>query len=68
MAIARRIAYLSYCCAAEVDTRFSRAATIGGAPLREGFTVESWLEHSATSLQNRFDAGSSVALTVARNS
>lgn len=68
MAIARRIVHLSYRCAAEIDTRFGRAAATGGDPLRGGFAVESWLEHSATSLQNRFDAGSYVALTAAMNS
>jgi homoserine O-acetyltransferase len=68
MAIARRIAHLTYRSAAEVDTRFGRAATTGGDPLSEGFAVESWLDHSATSLQNRFDAGSYVALTEAMNS
>ena len=68
MAIARRIAHLTYRCAAEVDTRFGRAATAGGDPLAEGFAVESWLDHAATSLQSRFDAGSYVALTAAMNS
>ncbi|MGH3939402.1 MAG: homoserine O-acetyltransferase family protein [Pseudonocardiaceae bacterium] len=67
MAIARRIAHLTYRCAEEVDTRFGRAATTGDDPLSEGFAVESWLDHSATSLQNRFDAGSYVALTEAMN-
>jgi homoserine O-acetyltransferase len=67
MAIARRIAHLTYRCAAEVDTRFGRTATAGGDPLSEGFAVESWLDHAATSLQNRFDAGSYVALTEAMN-
>ncbi|MBV9313999.1 MAG: homoserine O-acetyltransferase [Pseudonocardia sp.] len=68
MAIARRIAHLTYRSAAEVDTRFGRAAIAGGDPLDEGFAVESWLDHAATSLQDRFDAGSYVALTVAMNS
>lgn len=68
MAIARRIAHLTYRCAAEVDTRFGRAAATGGDPLSEGFAVESWLNHAATSLQDRFDAGSYVALTEAMNS
>lgn len=67
MAIARRIAHLTYRSAAEVDTRFGRAAMVGDDPLSEGFAVESWLDHSATSLQNRFDAGSYVALTEAMN-
>jgi homoserine O-acetyltransferase len=67
MAIARRIAHLTYRSAEEVDTRFGRAAMAGGDPLRDGFAVESWLDHSATSLQNRFDAGSYVALTEAMN-
>lgn len=68
MAIARRIAHLTYRCATEVDSRFGRSGRAGGDPLSEGFAVESWLDHSATSLQNRFDAGSYVALTVAMNS
>jgi homoserine O-acetyltransferase/O-succinyltransferase len=68
MAIARRIAHLTYRSAAEVDTRFGRTAMAGGDPLNEGFAVESWLEHAATSLQDRFDAGSYVALTAAMNS
>jgi homoserine O-acetyltransferase len=67
MAIARRIAHLTYRSAAEVDTRFGRAAMAGGDPLNEGFAVESWLEHAAASLQVRFDAGSYVALTAAMN-
>jgi homoserine O-acetyltransferase len=68
MAIARRIAHLTYRSAAEVDTRFGRTAMAGGDPLDEGFAVESWLNHAATSLQDRFDAGSYVALTEAMNS
>jgi homoserine O-acetyltransferase len=68
MAIARRIAHLTYRSAAEVDTRFGRTATAGGDPLSEGFAIESWLDHAATSLQDRFDAGSYVALTEAMNS
>jgi homoserine O-acetyltransferase/O-succinyltransferase len=67
MAIARRIAHLTYRSAAEVDTRFGRAAVAGGDPLGEGFAVESWLDHAATSLQKRFDAGSYLALTTAMN-
>jgi homoserine O-acetyltransferase len=68
MAIARRIAHLTYRSAAEVDIRFGRTATYGGDPLSEGFAIESWLDHAATSLQDRFDAGSYVTLTEAMNS
>ncbi|GAA4857894.1 homoserine O-acetyltransferase MetX [Saccharopolyspora rosea] len=67
LAVARRIAHLTYRSAAEIDTRFGRAGTRGGDPLVEGFAVESWLEHTAATLVNRFDAGSYVALTEAMN-
>jgi homoserine O-acetyltransferase len=67
MAIARRIAHLTYRSATELDTRFGRAASADGDPLDEGFAVEAWLDHAAASLQHRFDAGSYVALTEAMN-
>lgn len=69
MGIARRIAHLSYRTADEVDTRFGRAWRDGTDPLRGGsFAVESYLDHVATGLRARFDAGSYVALTEAMNS
>jgi homoserine O-acetyltransferase len=49
MAIARRIAHLTYRCAAEVDTRFGRTVTAGGDPLNEGLAIESWLDHGRRS-------------------
>jgi homoserine O-acetyltransferase len=67
MALARSIAHLTYRSATEIDTRFGRAAVNGGDPLDEGFAVHSWLNHVATSLCGRFDAGSYVALTAAMN-
>jgi homoserine O-acetyltransferase/O-succinyltransferase len=67
MAIARRIAHLTYRSATEIDSRFGRDARSGGDPLSEGFAVESWLDHVARGLVNRFDAGTYVALTEAMN-
>jgi homoserine O-acetyltransferase len=68
LATARRIAHLTYRTAAEVDARFGRAARRGGDPLAEGFAVESWLDHAAAGLAQRFDAGSYVTLTASMNS
>lgn len=68
VALARRIAHLSYRSAAEIDDRFGRDAALGGDPLEEGFAVESWLDHVAAGLVDRFDAGSYVSLTEAMNS
>jgi homoserine O-acetyltransferase len=69
LGIARRIAHLSYRTAGEVDERFGRSAQDGRDPLRGGmFAVESYLEHAAHGLVNRFDAGSYVALNLAMNS
>ncbi|WP_093423500.1 homoserine O-acetyltransferase MetX [Saccharopolyspora flava] len=67
MAIARRIAHLTYRSAMEIDSRFGRETRFGGDPLSEGFAVESWLDHVVAGLVNRFDAGTYVALTEAMN-
>ena len=63
LGIARRIAHLSYRTAREVDERFGRRVQPDGR-----FAVESYLDHAAQGLLDRFDAGSYVALNVAMNS
>ncbi len=69
LAIARRIAHLTYRSAAEFDTRFGRAAQDELDPLDGGrWQVESYLDHHGEKLVHRFDAGSYVALTEAMNS
>jgi homoserine O-acetyltransferase len=69
LGIARRIAHLTYRSAAELDTRFGRAAQDPLDPLDGGrWQVESYLDHHADKLAYRFDAGSYIALTEAMNS
>lgn len=64
MAIARRIAHLTYRGEAELDRRFANAAQDGEDPAAGGrYAVESYLEHQGDKLVSRFDAGSYVALT-----
>jgi homoserine O-acetyltransferase len=63
LGIARRIAHLTYRSTLELGERF------GGTVQEDGrFAVASYLEHHATKLGRRFDAGSYVLLTEAMNS
>ncbi|MGI4893815.1 MAG: homoserine O-acetyltransferase MetX [Janthinobacterium lividum] len=71
LGLARRLAHLSYRTAAELDIRFGRSPQPGedpSAPSAPGrYAVQSYLDHHATKLVRRFDAGSYVALTDALN-
>lgn len=68
LGIARRMAHLSYRSAAELDSRFGRAAQDGEDPLAGGrYAVESYLDHHAAKLVRRFDAASYVRLTEMMN-
>ena len=68
MGLARRIAHLTYRSAEELQARFGNAPQDGEDPLLNGrFAVESYLDHQATKLARRFDAGTYVALTDAMN-
>jgi len=68
MGLARRIAHLTYRSARELQLRFGNEPQDGEDPLRDGrFAVQSYLDHQATKLARRFDAGSYVALTDAMN-
>lgn len=69
LGIARRIAHVTYRSEPELDTRFARSPQGAENPLTDGrFAVESYLDHHAAKLANRFDAGSYVRLTQAMNS
>lgn len=63
LGIARRIAHVTYRSEYELATRFGRNPQGDGR-----FAVESYLDHHATKLASRFDAGSYVVLTRAMNS
>ena len=63
LGIARRIAHLTYRTEAELDTRFGRKPQSD-----DRFAIESYLDHHADKLVNRFDAASYVTLTEAMNS
>ena len=65
MGIARRIAHLTYRTEAEMDVRFGRELQ-GDDTGR--FAVESYLDHQADKLAQRFDANTYIALTEAMNS
>jgi homoserine O-acetyltransferase len=68
LGVARRIAHLSYRSPDELQHRFGRAAQPGPDPLAGGrFAIESYLDHHADKLVERFDAGSYVTLTEAMN-
>ncbi|BBY32815.1 homoserine O-acetyltransferase [Mycolicibacter minnesotensis] len=69
LAIARRIAHLTYRGEAELDLRFANAAQEGEVPADGGrYAVQSYLEHQGDKLVSRFDAGSYVALSDALSS
>ena len=73
LAAARRIAHLTYRGEQEIDERFGTAPQKGENPLgayrdpAQRFAVESYLDHQAGKLVERFDAGSYVALTESLN-
>ena len=68
MGLARRIAHLTYRSAEELQARFGNEPQEGENPLHDGrFAVESYLDHQATKLARRFDAGTYVVLTDAMN-
>jgi homoserine O-acetyltransferase len=72
LGLARRIAHITYRTESELGERFGRDAQLGEDPLRPGdrgrFAVESYLDHHAGKLAQRFDANSYVVLTEAMNS
>ncbi|WP_431841183.1 homoserine O-acetyltransferase MetX [Calidifontibacter indicus] len=64
LGIARRIAHTTYRSAQELQDRFGVDAQSSENPLDGGrFAVESYLDHQAGKLVNRFDAASYVHLT-----
>lgn len=72
LALARRIAHITYRSAAELDGRFGRNAQAAEAPLGAGslagrgrYQVESYLDHQGNKLVRRFDANSYIAITEA---
>jgi homoserine O-acetyltransferase len=72
LALARRIAHITYRSAHELEARFGRSAQGGEAPLRAvslgdrgRYQVESYLDHQGTKLVRRFDANSYIAITEA---
>lgn len=68
LAIARRIAHLTYRTEHELDARFANSSQNGENFLDGGrYAVQSYLEHQAAKLVDRFDAGTYVLLTEAMN-
>ncbi|MGW3687366.1 homoserine O-acetyltransferase MetX [Streptomyces sp. NPDC005125] len=68
LGLARRIAHVTYRSEPELGARFGRQAQAGEDPGRGGrYQVESYLDHHAAKLVQRFDAGSYVTLTAAMN-
>ncbi|MDO5864020.1 MULTISPECIES: homoserine O-acetyltransferase [Paenarthrobacter] len=72
LALARRIAHITYRSALELDLRFGREAQPQEKPLtaavlgeRGRYQVESYLDHQGTKLVRRFDANSYIAITEA---
>ncbi|MGO4805657.1 homoserine O-acetyltransferase [Arthrobacter sp. 2MCAF15] len=72
LALARRIAHITYRSAAELDGRFGRNPQAPEAPLEAGslagrgrYQVESYLDHQGSKLVRRFDANSYIAITEA---
>lgn len=74
LGLARRIAHISYRSEAELGHRFGRAAQGGEQPISierskqpglNRYQVESYLDHQATKLVQRFDANSYIVLTEA---
>ncbi|WP_225731281.1 MULTISPECIES: homoserine O-acetyltransferase [unclassified Nocardia] len=68
MGLARRIAHLTYRTEAELDHRFENRAQGAEDPWNGGrYAVQSYLEHQAEKLCNRFDPATYVLLTEAMN-
>lgn len=68
LAVARRIAQVTYRSEPELAQRFDRRYQDTEDPLHGGrFAMESYLDHHADKLVRRFDAGSYVALTESMN-
>ncbi len=68
LGIARRIAHLTYRTDFELDHRFANHPQGDEDPRRGGrYAVQSYLDHQARKLANRFDAASYVLLTEAMN-
>lgn len=68
LGVARRIAHLSYRSGAELATRFGRDPQDDEDPFAGGrYAVESYLDHHASKLVQRFDAASYVRLTQLMN-
>lgn len=71
LGLARRLAHINYRSEAELEARFARDAQPGEQPFvtengpRGRYQVESYLDHQATKLVNRFDANSYLVLTEA---
>lgn len=64
MRIARRIAHLTYRTEHELDGRFANSPQGEEVPLQGGrYAIQSYLEHQADKLVNRFDPGSYVVLS-----
>jgi homoserine O-acetyltransferase len=70
LALARRVAHITYRSAEEFDGRFGRSAQLPESPLRAAalgergrYQVESYLDHQGKKLVSRFDANSYIALT-----
>ncbi|WP_127784915.1 homoserine O-acetyltransferase [Rhodococcus sp. X156] len=69
LGLARRIAHLSYRAEHELDSRFANLPQEGEDPAEGGrYAVQSYLDHQAAKLVQRFDAGSYVRLTDSMNS
>lgn len=64
LGVARRIGHISYRSEVELDARFGRQAQTGEDPFGTGrYSVESYLDHQAEKLVNRFDANSYLVLS-----
>jgi homoserine O-acetyltransferase len=70
LGIARRIAQVTYRSGNEINLRFGRTHQVGENPIGGSgrYAVESYLDHHAGKLADRFDANSYVVLTEAMNS
>lgn len=68
LGVARRIAHLTYRGEAELDQRFANDAQVDENPLGGGrYAVDSYLQHQADKLIQRFDPGSYVVLSEVLN-
>ncbi|MFF8594399.1 homoserine O-acetyltransferase [Streptomyces sp. NPDC015220] len=69
LGLARRLAHVTYRSEPELRIRFGRTPQDAEEPWNGGrYQVESYLDHHAAKLVDRFDAGSYVTLTQAMNS